>query len=175
MICCQYETDALRIRQALVKRLERFKLQLNEEKTKLVSFDMKAAAQGIKQGTFDFLGFTFYLGKARTGLVVPKLKTRAKSMRMKLKRVNKWAKQNRNKMPLKEIWKIFRAKLRGHIQYYGISHNIEKVNTFLYMATTILFKWLNRRSQRKSFTWEKFKLYMKTNSLPKGKVVHKLF
>ena len=175
VICCQYETDALRIRQALVKRLERFKLQLNEEKTKLVSFDMKAAAQGIKQGTFDFLGFTFYLGKARTGLVVPKLKTRAKSMRMKLKRVNKWAKQNRNKMPLKEIWKIFRAKLRGHIQYYGISHNIEKVNTFLYMATTILFKWLNRRSQRKSFTWEKFKLYMKTNSLPKGKVVHKLF
>ena len=175
VICCQYETDALRIRQALVKRLERFKLQLNEEKTKLVSFDMKAAAQGIKQGTFDFLGFTFYLGKARTGLVVPKLKTRAKSMRMKLKRVNKWAKQNRNKMPLKEIGKAFRAKLRGHIQYYGISFNIEKVNTFLYMATMILFKWLNRRSQRKSFTWGKFKLYMKTNSLPKGKIVHKLF
>jgi group II intron reverse transcriptase/maturase len=175
VICCQYETDALRIRQALVKRLEKFKLQLNEEKTKLVSFDMKAAAQGIKQGTFDFLGFTFYLGKARTGLVVPKLKTRAKSMRVKLKRVNKWAKQNRNKMPLKEIWKTFRAKLRGHIQYYGISHNIEKVNSFLYVATKILFKWLNRRSQRKSFTWEKFKLYMKTNSLPKGKIVHKLF
>jgi len=175
VICCQYETDALRIRQALGKRLEKFKLQLNEEKTKLVSFDMKAAAQGVKQGTFDFLGFTFYLGKARSGLVVPKLKTRAKSMRMKLKRVNKWAKQNRNKMPLKEIWKAFRAKLRGHIQYYGISFNIEKVNTFLYMATKILFKWLNRRSQRKSFTWKKFKLYMKTNSLPKGKIVHKLF
>ena len=175
VICCQYEADAIRIRQALVKRLAKFKLQLNEEKTKLVSFDMKAAAQGVKQGTFDFLGFTFYLGKARSGLVVPKLKTRAKAMRVKLKRVNKWAKQNRNKRLLKEIWKTFRAKLRGHIQYYGISHNIEKVNTFLYMATKIVFKWLNRRSQRKSFTWEKFKLYMRTNPLPKGKITHKLF
>ena len=55
VICCQYEADALRIRQTLGKRLEKFKLQLNEEKTKLVSFDKKAAAQGIKQGTFDRL------------------------------------------------------------------------------------------------------------------------
>ena len=60
MICCQYEEDAVRIRNTLLKRLEKFKLQLNEDKTKLVPFDKRAAAQGVKQGTFDFLGFTFY-------------------------------------------------------------------------------------------------------------------
>lgn len=175
IICCEYEADALRIRQSLGKRLEKFKLQLNEEKTKLVSFDKKAAAQGVKQGTFDFLGFTFYLGKAQSGRVIPKLKTRAKSMRTKLKRVNEWAKQVRNERPMKEIWQIFKAKLRGHIQYYGVSHNIEKVNTFLFMATRIIYKWSNRRSQRKSFNWEKFQLYKKSDPLPTGKVVHKLF
>lgn len=175
IICCQYAADAIRIRRVLEKRLEKFKLQLNEEKTKLVSFDKKAASQGVKQGTFDFLGFTFYWGKAQSGLVIPKLMTRAKTMQTKLKRMNEWAKQVRNKKPLKEIWQILKAKLRGHVQYYGVSHNIEKVNTFLYMATKSMFIWLNRRSQRKSFTWEKFHLYMKTDPLPKGKIAHKLF
>ena len=44
------------------KRLEKYKLELNEEKTKQVPFDKRLVAQGVKQGTFDFLGFTFYWG-----------------------------------------------------------------------------------------------------------------
>jgi group II intron reverse transcriptase/maturase len=175
VICCQYEADAVRIRQTLGKRLEKFKLQLNEEKTKLISFDKKAAARGVKQGTFDFLGFTFYWGESQSGRVIPKLKTRAKSMRTKLKRVNEWAKQIRNEKPLKEIWQTLKAKLRGHVQYYGVSHNIKKVNIFLYKAPRILFKWLNRRSQRNSFTWKSFESYMKANPLPRGRIVHPLF
>ncbi len=175
VICCQYEADAKRIRQAIVKRLEKFNLQLNEEKTKLVAFDKRAAAKGVKQGTFDFLGFTFYLGKARTGRIIPKLKTRAKTMRTKLKRVKEWAKQIRNQKPLKEIWKTFRAKIRGHVQYYGVSHNSEQVKTFLHFAVKIMFKWLNRRSQRRSFTWKRFQLYLVKNPLPEAKVVHRLF
>lgn len=175
VICCEYATDALRIRQTLAKRLGKYKLQLNEEKTKLVPFDKGAARQGVKQGTFDFLGFTLYWGKSRAGRVIPKLKTRAKTIRTKLKKVNEWAKQIRHKRPMKEVWKIFKAKMRGHVQYYGVSHNIEQVNTFLYMATKIIFKWLNRRSQRKSFTWEKFQLFMRAEPLPRGKIVHPLF
>lgn len=175
VICCEYEADALRIRQSLGKRLEKFKLQLNEEKTKLVPFNKRAAAQGVKQGTFDFLGFTFYWGQSQTGGVIPKLKTRAKTMRTKLKKVNEWAKQVRHEKPMKEIWQIFKAKLRGHVQYYGVSHNIEKINTFLHRATKIMFKWLNRRSQCKSFTWEKYQLFMRADPLPNGKIAHPLF
>jgi len=117
VVCCEYEADALRIRQSPGKRLEKLKLHLNEDKTKL-------------------------------------------------KRVNEWAKQIRHEKPMKEIWKIFKTKLRGYVQYYGVSHNIEKVNTILYWATKIMFKWLNRRSQRKSFTWEKFRLFMRADPLP---------
>jgi RNA-directed DNA polymerase len=175
VICCQYESDAGRIRQTLGKRLDKFKLQLNEEKTKLVPFDKRLASQGMKQGTFDFLGFTIYWGKAQSGRIIPKLKTKAKAMRAKLKGINEWAKQVRNKIPLKEIWQTFKAKLRGHVQYYGVSHNVEKVSTFLYRSTWIMFKWLNRRSQRKSFTWEKFQLFMTSDPLPRGKIVHPLF
>lgn len=175
VICCQYAAEAEKIKRSLAKRLEKFKLRLNEEKTKLVAFDKKAAAQGIKQETFDFLGFTFYWGKAQTGRIVPKLKTRAKTMRTKLKRVNKWAKEVRNQKPLKEIWKTLKAKLRGHIQYYGVSHNCAQVQSFLDKTTRIIFKWLNRRSQRTSFTWEQFHLFLEQNPLPEAKVVHRMF
>ena len=175
VICCQYEEDALKLREMLPKRLEQFKLQLNEEKTKLVDFDKIKASKGITQGTFDFLGFTFYFGKSRAGKIIPKLKTRAKTMNAKLKKVTAWFKGIRNKLPLKQIWKTFCAKLRGHIQYYGVSHNIKSVEKFLYESTRIAFKWLNRRSQRKSFTWEKFDLFKQKNPLPEGKIVHSLF
>jgi group II intron reverse transcriptase/maturase len=175
IICCQYDEDAQRIRETLAKRLGKFKLQLNEEKTKLVPFNKEEAAQGVKQGTFDFLGFTFYWGKSRTGRVIPKLRTRTKTIMAKLKKVNEWARKMRNARPLKEIWATLKAKLRGHIQYYGVSHNAARVTQFLRETTKIMFKWLNRRSQKKSFTWEKFGRFMETNPLPTTRIVHRLF
>ena len=175
VICCQYEADAERIRQSLGKRLEKFKLQLNEEKTKLVSFDKKGATQGVRQGTFDFLGFTFYWGNSRTGRIIPKLKTRAKTLGTKLKKMNEWAKQIRNEKPLKEIWKILKAKVRGHVQYYGVSHNADGVRQFIQGTKRIMFKWLNRRSQRKSFTWEKYWLFIAAHPLPEGRIIHRMF
>ena len=175
VICCQYDKDAQRIREALVKRLGKYKLTLNEDKTKLVPFDKRLATQGVKQGTFDFLGFTFYWGKARSGRFVPKLKTKAKTMRAKLNKVTEWIKVEKDKTQLREIWKTFVAKLRGHVNYYGVSHNAESVNKFLHEATRIVFKWLNRRSQRKSFTWKEFERYITAHPLPTVKIVHRLF
>jgi group II intron reverse transcriptase/maturase len=175
VICCQYAEDASRIKSALGKRLEKFKLQINEEKTKLVSFDKRKAARGIEQETFDFLGFTFYLGKSKKGWVIPKLKTKAKTFCRKIKNLAKWFKEIKDKSPMRKIWKIFCAKVRGHIQYYAVSHNFEAVVSYIKQARRIAFKWLNRRSQRKSFNWEKFQLYLDLYPLPEAKIVHKLF
>lgn len=175
IICCQSSKDAQRIREALVKRLGKFKLMLNEEKTKLVPFDKRLVAKGIQQGTFDFLGFTFYWGKAKSGRIVPKLKTKAKTIRAKLNKVKAWIKQIKDKKPLKEIWKTLVAKLRGHVNYYGVSHNAENVSKFLNEAKKIVFKWLNRRSQRKSFTWEEYGWYIEAHPLPVVKIMHHLF
>ena len=141
----------------------------------MVSFSKRRSRQGKKQGTFDFLGFTFYLGKSLRGYTVPKLKTNGKRARSKLKRVTEWARQVRNRQSLKEIWKTFCAKLRGHIEYYSVSFNVKNVEKFLRRAVRIMFKWLNRRSQRKSFDWKKFKLFMERFPLPTVMVRHKLF
>lgn len=175
IMCFQYDEDAQKIRRILPKRLAKLNLQLNEEKTKMVPFDKAKARKGIQQGTFDFLGFTFYWGKSKNGHTIPKLKTRGKTLRAKLNRMTEWVKKIRNKERLGTIWKTFTSKLRGHIQYYGVSHNYEGISKFIHESTRIMHKWLNRRSQRKSFNWDKFNLFMEVHALPKAVIVHKLF
>lgn len=175
VICCRYEQDALWMKEALAKRLSEFNLTLNVDKTKLVEFSKRKYNQGYKQGAFDFLGFTFYLSKAKKGFCIPKVKTIGARMRTKLKKVNDWARNIRNKAPLKEIWKTFCAKLNGHIQYYGVSFNVRAIKIFHGRSIRIMFKWLNRRSQRRSFNWVQFGLFMKAFPPPDAKVIHKLF
>ena len=74
LICCELQEDANRIQKALKGRTERFSLKMNMDKAKRINFSRAEARRGVKQGTFDFLGFTFYLGKTRKGSYVPKVK-----------------------------------------------------------------------------------------------------
>lgn len=59
-------------------------------------------------------------------------------------------------LPLEWIFKTINAKLRGHYQYYGVTDNTREVKSFLCIKKKLLFKWLNRRSQKRSYTWETF-------------------
>jgi len=175
VICCQYNRDAERIKSALNNRLAKYGLKMNEDKTKLVKFSLSKQRQGEKQETFNFLGFTFYYAKSRRGSYLIKVKTIGKRFVSKLKKVNDWARAIRNKVPMKVIMKIAASKVRGHVQYYGISHNYLAVSDFLYHVKRILFKWLNRRSQRRSFNWEEFEKFLNRIKFPKAKICHKLF
>jgi group II intron reverse transcriptase/maturase len=156
VICCGNKQDGERIKATLTKRLAKYNLRMNEDKTKLVKFSKRKQQQGEKQETFDFLGFTFYLGESRYGKTIPKVKTKGKALRTKMKRVNVWVKEIRNEFTMNNIMKKATKKLEGHIQYYGVSHNFKSVSLFVMHVERTLFKWLNRRSQRKSFTWEQF-------------------
>jgi len=175
VICCDDAQDAERIKRALKGRLEKYSLELNLEKTRTVAFNKRAFERGEKQGTFDFLGFTFYLAHSRGGNVTVKLKTSRKRLRSKLQKVTEWMKSHRHSLRLKSLWLLFTAKLAGHARYFGVSFNSASVSQFLHAARRIFFKWINRRSQKKSFTWEKFDLFTKRYPLPKVKVHHPLF
>jgi hypothetical protein len=129
----------------------------------------------VKGTSFNFLGFTFYRGKAKAGFSIVKVKSEGKRVRSKLKKTKQWIRQVKDRLPLKDIWDLLRMKLEGHIRYYGVSFNIPRVQKFIHGVVRIVFKWLNRRSQRKSFTWEKFMLFIKANPLPKARVCCKLY
>jgi hypothetical protein len=78
-------------------------------------------------------------------------------------------------MKLKDWWSILKAKLRGHFQYYGISGNRRAIERFHYVTKRLVFKWINRRSQKASYTWEGFEAYLKHYPLPEPRIVHHLY
>jgi RNA-directed DNA polymerase len=172
VICCELASDALRIRKAIGHRLHKFKLSLNEDKTREIIFNKRNRDHS---GAFDFLGFTFYLGLSKRGKVIPKVKSSGKKLRVKLKRVNIWCNKHRHELRLLALWKTFCLKLRGHIQYYGVSFNSYSVNRFIQASTRIFFKWMNRRSQRRSLNREQLLQFLESFPAPTVRVYHRLF
>jgi RNA-directed DNA polymerase len=179
VICVQYKEDAIRILDALKERLNKFKLELAEDKTRLIEFGrfakQNAKAKSSSPATFNFLGFTHFIDRTRKGGFKLGRKTDGKKLRLKLKEMNQWLKASRNLYPIKEIWKTLRSKLRGHFQYYGVSGNFRTISSFEHMAKKLAFKWLNRRSQKKSFSWESFTAYLIRHPLPEPAIHHNFY
>ena len=175
----QYADDARRIEQALRERFAKFDLELHSEKTRVISFGRyereNAKRQNRRGNTFDFLGFTHYCGTSRKDKFIVGRKTSRKKFRMKCKEMNNWLRKIRNYKKAKEWWPILQAKLRGHYQYYGVSGNMRSLKRFYSLALRMTLKWLNRRSQRKSFNRGSFRAYLKHYPLPQPRIVHNLY
>ena len=156
----QHRDEAERFLGAAKKRFKDFGLELEPEKTRLIEFGRFAAENRERRGqgkpeTFDFLGFTHYCSKSQKGNYRVKRKTSRKKMRMRLAEMNDWLKANRH-MRASELIAIVNSKLRGHYNFYGITDNSKSISIYYYKVTRALFKWLNRRSQKRSYTWEGF-------------------
>lgn len=175
VICCQYQRDAERICTALGRRLGKYGLTLNEAKTRLVPFTRPQGQLRGCRAAFDFLGFTFYWGRSRRGYPIPKVKTSGQRLRAKLKRVTAWMRMVHSRMRLLDLWRVFCAKVRGHLRYYGVSFNSRSLAVFVHQAVRIVYRWLNRRSQRRSFNWEQFRQFVAVHPLPRVVVCHPLF
>ena len=175
-VCCfQYKEDACKFYKALIKRLAKFNLQIAENKSKIIMFGRFAEENHKKTGrgkpeTFDFLGFTHYCSKGKQGQFRVKRKTSRKKYNAKVKEFTQWIKAVRNLYDIKKIFEKVRLKLLGHYRYYGVTDNSNMMCSFRHHILRILYKWLNRRSQRKSFNYDKFNLYLKLNPLPKPRI-----
>ena len=174
----QYKEEATTFYKELIGRLKKFNLKIAQEKSKIIEFGLFAAqnrkARGEKKPeTFDFLGFTHYCGTSRTGKFRVKRKTSRKKFKAAVHKMNKWIKSNRTK-PINELWKEVAIKLMGYYRYYGVTDNSRMIKKYKYAVEEALFKWLNRRSQIKSYTWEKFKKYLEVKPLPMPKIYVKM-
>jgi hypothetical protein len=134
-----------------------------------------AKQKGKKPKTFDFLGFTHFNGISRKGNFKVGRKTAQNKFSAKVKELNTWLRKIRNQAKPKEWWPILCAKLRGHFQYYGVSGNFAGIKRFYMAAIRLLYKWLNRRSQKKSFNWTTFTEYIRNAGLPTPKIHHNLY
>lgn len=180
VIGCQYSEEAQKIVQSIKERFSKFDLALAEDKTRVIEFGRFAKERRAQRGkgkpeTFTFLGFTHYCDSTRKGAFVVKHKTGGKKYRESVKRLKEWMRSMKNQRALPDLWNTLSLKLRGHYQYYGISGNSRKLQSFCFEAERLAFKWLNRRSQRKSWNWEQFHRYLERFPLPQPKIVYALY
>ena len=137
---------------ALEHRLEKFGLQLAAAKSRVIPFNRNGEPGATR---FDFLGFEFSWGKDRAGKPHLKRRTSRKKLRNSLANFTEWCKQSRH-VPLRELFPLLKLKLRGYYNYYGVPGNSNGLKEFFDEAMGTLWKWLNRRSQRRSFTRQGF-------------------
>jgi RNA-directed DNA polymerase len=172
----QYHQSAVEIERMLRERFAKFGLRLHPEKTRTISFGrferQNASRQGRKANTFDFLGFTHYCGRSRRGKFMVGRKTSVKKFRKACRQMNNWLRQVRCVKRIHDIWVVLSSKLRGHYNYFGVSGNSRMITKFGFLVVRMVKKWLNRRSQRKSFTWKQMRAYLRHYPLPRPRIVH---
>ncbi len=155
------------------KRFDRFGLTIHPEKTKLFSFEKPVSEKEVSKGenTFEFLGFTHYWARTRTGYWVIKRKTATKKMRKSIVAMREWCRNNRHK-PLKWQQQMLSSKFRGHFQYFGVRCNMRSMEAVRYFVIRGWQYWLSRRSHKSAIPWEEFKQLLEAFPLPAPKIVH---
>ena len=174
--CFEHEADARGFEQALKVRLAQFVLEVEPTKTALIRFGDLAPALCKREGdrrprTFNFLGFTHYIalkrGRARLGRKTQRERVRKKLValgaRLQVLRI----------AGTRAMQEYVRLHLQGHIQYFGVSGNSRSVATYVFRVGRLLFKWLNRRSERRSISETRFYAWLST-WIPRPRIVHAL-
>ena len=176
VVSFQKVQEARAFERSLRERLKKFGLKVSEEKSQIISFGrypyLSAQKGGKKLATFDFLGFTHYCTKTRRGYFKLGRKTAKVKFRQGIKELNQWLKSVRNIAKLQEWWEVLKMKLLGHYHYYGISGNMAEIKAYYNQAVRLAYKWVNRRSQKRSYNWAQFHRVLKYNPLPRPKIYH---
>jgi group II intron reverse transcriptase/maturase len=149
---------------SLASRFEEFKLKMNDDKSGIMNFNLHSPEAEIQ-----FLGFHLYWGKKspRSSKKLLRVKTSPKKLGKSIEAYSDWIKAQRSRLTLDKLWEQTAQKLRGHYSYYGLIFNRSKLSYFYYAIVGTLFKWLNRRTQKRSYTWGGFTKRLRFKPLPR--------
>jgi RNA-directed DNA polymerase len=153
---------ALEFKERLKSHLENEAgLRLNDDKSDILRFDSKTRA-----GVFCFLGFRFHWSKKPLKPKYLRVMTDPRSLRKGVQTFKVWIKQSRSRLPLAQLWEQAAAKLTGHYNYFGVSFNRGPLFRYYNLCIRELYKWINRRSQKRSYTWGAFLQRLRYKPLP---------
>ena len=169
VVLFEVENDAKSFYRSMKTRLGKFNLEVAEEKTNLLTF----SRYGNKDnGKFEFLGFELSWGTSRKGEPLVKKRTARVKLRGAIKRFQEWIKDSKS-LGISNVLRSVHRKFTGHYNYYGIIGNCKSLNQYYYVCRRLLFKWLNRRSQRRSYTWHGFDEVSKMFKIPAPKITQR--
>ena len=158
--CFENKDEAELYLREVKRRLAKFGLEVSEEKTKILEFGRYATRNSKRRGekkpkTFEFLGFTHCCSKTKEGYFKIIRKTSKKKFRAKVQETKKWLRK-RMHSNVTETIKLLNIKLIGHYRYYGITDNIESLRQYYEVVAYMLFKTLNRRTQRNKYSYKEY-------------------
>ncbi|MGQ7844760.1 group II intron reverse transcriptase/maturase [Granulosicoccus sp. 3-233] len=173
VIGCELASDTDRLGVVIPKRFARYGLQIHPEKTRQVPFwrPSKRMTHRSGLGTFDFLGFTHYWGKARSGHWVVKRKTASNRLRRSLRALWTWCRNNRH-IRVHEQHQTLSRKLQGHYGYYGIRSNYKMLEVVYEQTLRTWRRWLGKRSSKGYLKIKAFAKFLERYPLPLPRVVH---
>ena len=170
VIGCSDRVDAERVLAAVHERMASFGLTLHPDKTRVVPFNRPKKGEPLRNATtFDFLGFTMYWRRTRSGGWTMTMKTRKASLRKAIVGIGDWCRRHRHRSRAEQHAALSR-RLNGHYNYFGVNGNSASLKKFYTQAKRLWLKWLLRRSQRKRLTWERFGQYLEAFPLPQPRV-----
>lgn len=168
-VCCfQYREDERRVSRVLGKRLGKFALELSAEKTQVIKF---TRFETKNSESFTFLGFEYRWGTSRKGRPLVKMRTAKKKFKLALSALTDWIKKDRSRLGTAALLIKFGQKLQGHFNYYGVSGNAEMLKRYYHQSCRIVFKWLNRRTQKKSCNWTGFSEMLAHFKVPLPRII----
>ncbi|WP_245001205.1 group II intron reverse transcriptase/maturase [Caldalkalibacillus thermarum] len=160
IVCFQYRADANRFHEALKKRLHKFKLELEPDKTRLIEFGRFASRQAKAEGkkkpeTLYFLGFTHFCTRNRKGNFMVGRKTEKKRLRRSIGKIQTTLRLIRH-WPIPEQVEKINQMLRGHYNYYGMAGNLKSLYKVYQATDKYWHKMLCSRSRKGYVTWERY-------------------
>jgi group II intron reverse transcriptase/maturase len=171
----EHEADAQRFWEAMRERLQEFALSLHPDKTRLIEFGRRAAANRARRGlgkpeTFAFLGFTFICGKTRRGHFQIHRKTRRDRMQAKLRAIKEELRR-RMHQPIPRQGQWLRQVVIGYDAYHAVPTNSRALAAFRYHIVDLWRRTLRRRSQKDGSTWERI-ASIANDWLPRPHILH---
>ncbi len=158
----QYRREAERFYRILPQRLAKFSLRVAPEKTCIHRF---SRFHPSRQRRFTFLGFEFYWEADTKGEPRVWRRTARKRLRASIRACKDWIKAHRH-YPLPRLIPAMIRKVRGHYNYFRAVGNMTSLWIFHREVVKLLYKWLNRRSQRRSLTWHGIKRVLAAYAFP---------
>lgn len=148
---CKTKEEAEMLKAAMEARLQDCGLTLHPDKTKIVYCKDDDRKWHHAHTKFDFLGYTFRsrrsknrYGKLFVNFTPAVSQQSLKSIRQEMR---SWKLHLRSDKPLEELGRMFDAKIRGWINYYGRFYKSELYKVFRHL-NTILTRWAMRKYKK---------------------------
>jgi len=171
----EHREEAEKFLTELRQRLAGFGLEVHPDKTRLIEFGRHAAKNRQERGegkpeTFNFLGFTHICAKTSQGRFTVLRQTMRQRWQAKLQQLKVELKR-RMHLPVPEVGSYLRTVILGHIHYYGVPMNSERIRAFGWAVGCLWWRILRRRSQNNRLSWECMERYI-NRWFPPARVCH---